>query len=65
MAAFETGDKVIFGDRFRIRATVIGKRARGYRIEYWGQGARDGELIRETVPARDLTPICPDFRVTA
>lgn len=50
----EIGAKAMYLDR--ARATVLGKTARGYRIEYWGQGAREGELIRATVPARDLTP---------
>lgn len=51
----EMGSKAMYMGRARV--TVLGKTARGYRIEYWGQGAREGELIRATVPARDLTPI--------
>lgn len=53
-AAYKAGDKVNYLGR--VRATVLGKTSRGYHIEYWGQGARDGELIRATVPARELMP---------
>ncbi|ENZ1658833.1 hypothetical protein [Pseudomonas aeruginosa] len=49
----EAGAKVTYLGR--VKATIIGKRSRGWLIEYWGQGAREGELIRATVPAADLS----------